>query len=504
MHATAGSVRLAVDLLATPAAHVRRRLRTPPILVSALLLAAPASAQAAVGDRLSTFSPPQGGNGRALEVQPGTRTGYYSTISSEDQIRRVDMATQAALSSLDTNLDQSQPGRTFGALSWDSATGTLVGSEYNSTAGRVYRIDPASGAVTLLFDAGETDLQLRGLDGLAVDPADGSLFVSGDGLGLPSTRIYHFTASGTQIGTPIEVPFGNSGIAVDGDDLWLANVDGKRIHRYTKAGVDTGASFTAGEDLEPEDLTVDTCTFPGRKALWVHSAALGSAGPMAAYEIGASTNPGCPQGAGTPSLRDPGAPTEIKFGGRGGTARALLPLVLDARSLLDPTGALFVYVWVFDDYRIDLDRPRRKPRKLGPRRAGGRVTHSYRCAGFYRPRVTVIDASGARKLISASLAVAFPSRATRRHGSLAVSPQLRSSGGVASVSLRVRRLRRSPRTALRSITYRLDGRRAGTRRRASSPVRRRIARGRPHVLDITVRFAGPHGTKRIRTCFKLA
>lgn len=487
-------------------------------LFVALALAAAGAmpAQAAVGDRLSIFAPPQGGNGRALEVQPATRTGFYSTVSSEDQIRRVDMKTQEALPSLDTNLDHTQVGRTFGALSWDPTSGTLVGAEYNSTAGRIYRVNPSTGVVTLLFDASQVDLQLRGLDGLAVDPADGSLFVSGDGLGLPTTRVFRFTSTGTQIGTPIEVPFGNSGIAVDGDDLWLTNVDGKRIHKYTKAGVDTGVSFSTGEELEPEDLSLDTCSFTGKKVLWAHSAALGTTGKMAAYEIGASGNGGCPpestqppktpgQPGRKPSLSDPGAPGKITVGGgTGGVPRASIPVRFDVRSPLDPTGLLFVYIWVFDDYRVDFDHPQGKPRKLPPTRGSARVKHSYKCAGFYRPKVTVIDAGGARKQISTNVALAFPKSAAKRHGALEVSPLLRTSGSMASISLKTRKLRSRPRTKVTSVAYRVDGRSLGTRPRAGSAARTRITRPGPHVLDMTVRFASPDGSKRIKTCFKLS
>lgn len=468
------------------------------------------SAFAAVGDELAKFKPPKSGDGRGIEMKSGT-TAYYSTIASENKLYLMNLKTQADGGSLDTNLNQLQPGRTFGALTANPTNGQLFGVDYAATAGRVYRIDQ-NGGLTQLFDARNTDLALSGVDGLAAD-TDGSLYVSGDGLGIATTSIYHFSAAGAQIGTAFTVPFGNSGMAIDGDDLWLANIDGKRIYKYTKAGAAAGVSFPINAEINAEDLTVDKCSFTGKKALWVVSASTGGGGSVAAYEIGASDNAGCPADSttptpapGTPKITDPGAPSQIVVTKPKRGFSASRPIRFKVPSTLDSAGTIFTYLWIWDDYvNFDIRKPVNKLLvRRDPVQEKAETTHKFECAGYYKPTVKMLDAFGNTKEIPVSkkIGVNFPASTVARHGSLEVSPLVSGSGGSALIRADARKRKRRGRTKVRKIAYKLDGKKIGTRKKPGQAVRAKAAAG-PHILDMSINFKRPRGKKRIKTCFQL-
>jgi DNA-binding beta-propeller fold protein YncE len=285
-------------------------LRSALLGVLVIACAAPC-ASAAVGDQLALFTPTPSGDGRGIAVLGASSDAYYSTADGANVIDRVNLATHASEPILTTTLGQIDPGRAFGALAYDAASGTLWAAEYAGNHGLVDRVDRASGAVTRMFDAHDLDPANTGIDGLAV-AQDGSLWLSADGLGTATTTIYHITTSGGLVGS-FSVGMGNSGLAVDGATLWLADINNHVIAQYDKSGTPTGLRFpTPGVD--PEGLSVDTCTFPGRTALWTNSAGFG-ASPLAAYDIGPSSNTSCPAPAGGPVttgipdpvvIRDPG------------------------------------------------------------------------------------------------------------------------------------------------------------------------------------------------------
>ena len=455
---------------------------------------APAAA-GAIGDPLGSFVPSPGGNGRGVAVADGSTTAYYTTVGAEDIVYRVDLRTQASLGALDTDLELVAPGTYgFGALDFDPQ-GKLWGAEYKETQGWIDRIDPGTGAVERRFNAAEQlDSELTGVDGLAVD-ADGTLWISGEGLGAEQTTVFHVTPEGEEL-SRFTVPFGNSGLEVDAEGLWLAEIDSQTIHRYDKLGDATGLEFSVAP-VEPEDLALDRCTFPGRLALWAHGAALG-AGPLAAYDVGVADSTGCP--VEDPGPSEPGGGQGNGSGSGGGTAQpgsggagigtggGSAPVAgkqtwLVVRDPRDPRGTLFTYVWHFGD---------------GSRaRGGARIAHRYPCAGIYRVRVTIIDSAGVRRRMRGRVVVAFPRSAFKRHRGLSFSPRVSLLGRRAIVSLRWAGRSRAVRP--RAVRWRVDRRRfrpAGPRRR----VKARVARGRNHRLVAKVRFSD--GRQRmISTCF---
>ncbi len=475
------------------------------------LLFIPAVAQGAVGDRLDLFTPDPSGNGRGIENMGRSSTAYYSTVSSEDKIYMVDLKTHAAAGQLDTNLEGLEVGRSYGALAWDAGNGRLLGARYKSTAGVIDAIDPNSGGVSQLFNARDVDLSITGVDGLSVD-TDGTLWISADGLGLGTTTIFHFSSAGAVLGSFV-VGFGNSGIAVDGDYLWLVDVNSAQIHQYTKAGAATGVSFATTGLGEPEDITIDECSFSGKKAIWAYTAAF-SGSSMAAYEIGSSSNAGCPAGGGggNPSLTDPGAPSKIKIGKppKGGY-RAGVPIWFDLTSTLDPNGIIFIYIWYWRDYvKISENKPSRKPTLRAPSQEKGKVKHKFKCAGRYKGiKVKVLDAFANTKTITLkkTVSVKFPRKAWKRHGSLRVGPKVKkASKKRAKISLSVKKNRkrsgRGRRTKIRRIVYYLNGKRVAKRKRAKKAIKKKVRKG-PNILKIKVSFRRPGGKKTIKTCFQV-
>lgn len=445
------------------------------LLVSLSL--APAAA-AAVGEPLGSFVPERGGNGRGIAVS-GT-TGYYTTNVSEDSVFRVNLRTHASLELLDTNLDVVAPGiYAFGALDIDPQ-GKLWGADYMPSSGWINRIDPSTGAVERILDAEEVNAELTGIDGLAVD-ADETLWISGEGQGVGETSVFHVTQAGAIISS-FEVPFGNSGLEVDAEGLWLANIDQQKIHRYDRAGNPTGVEFSVAP-VNPEDLALDPCSFPGRLALWTYGADLG-AGPLAAYDVGAADSGGCPAETEMPQSGGGQGGGEVSaIGGSGSSPVAGRNTWLSVYDPRDPNGTLFVYVWRFGDGR--------------KARGKGRIAHRYRCAGLYRVRVTVIDTTGARRTYSGRVSVAFPRSATKRYRGIAFGPSVSIAGRKAIASMRW--AGRSRNVEPQSVTWKIDRTRffpALPKARAKAPIVRR----RNHSLRAKVQFSDG-GRRTISTCF---
>lgn len=454
------------------------RVRRTLLVLAAVCLLAPAGAGAATGTQLDTFVPSPSGNGRGIKMSAArSSTAYYSTYGSADVIYKVNTKTHAAAGQLDTNLETLAPGKDFGALAWDATTGTLWGSEYSGSTGWIDRIDPISGAVTRVFDAHAADAANSGVDGLAVD-SDGTLWVSGDGLGQPSVLVYHFSSSGAVLDS-FTAPFANSGIVVDGDYLWLADIDGQVVHQYDKTGASTGVSFsTAGAGIDPEDLTIDYCSFSGKKAIWAYSSAFAGAA-MAAYEIGDDSNAGCP--ADSPGSKPPGPPTAIV---PVTSPVAGTPTRFDVTSGDDPSGTLYIYIWRFGDGKSLT--------------GGGIVDHTFRCAGYYTVRVTVMNGSTVVARLSLKITVGFPRTAAKTYRGLEVSPTVRVKSRRITIKLRKRKVEFEGRRAVvGGTTYFLDRRKLGSGRKA----RGRIKRGRTHSLKLKVKFKRPRHRLQIKACF---
>lgn len=376
----------------------------------AVLAGVPGDLRAAVGDRLALITPATPGvtgNGRGMEIAAGTRTAWYSTQGSEQSIFTTDVLTNEYAGTKTTTLTPGVYG--YGALAWDATDSVMWASEYSGSYGWIDRIDPASGTTTRVFNARAVfGMQLDGVDGLTVD-TDGTLWISGDGINWPDgTRVVHAGRTGTDLGGEFTAPFGNSGIIADGPGLWLVDHHNARVHLYSRAGASLGVSFPATGLSQPEDGTLDTCSFAGRKALWLYESAIGASGKMAAYDVGESANTGCPA---RPTPTTPTTPTTPGTGGSGslptrpeiratdgagGTAYvAGRPLVLIATSARDPGGTRYVYLWDFGDGTRVL-------------RGRGRVTRRAPSPGFYHVRVRVVTKRGkAVRTVSSSLVVEF-------------------------------------------------------------------------------------------------
>lgn len=450
----------------------------------------------AVGDRLSIITPVTpgtSGNGRGLEIPTASRTAWYSTSGSGQAIFQTDVATNTYQGSLTTTLSTSV--YSFGALAWDSVESVMWGSEYSGSSGWIDRINPASGAVTRVFDAKAVfGSQLDGVDGLTVD-SDGTLWMSGDGINWPGgTRVVHASKTGTDLGGEFTAPFGNSGIIADTSGLWLVDHQNGAVHLYSRAGAALGVSFPTTGLAEPEDGTLDTCTFPGKKALWIYQSMLGGSGQMAAYEVGPSDNSGCPPAPAQPATTTPGssgalpALPEIRpANGTGGTD--LYPgarVVFLATSALDPTGTLYVYRWDFGDgTRVVSGR--------------GRITRRFACPGFYRVRVTVLTSVGGRVRITAqAIVIQFSRGKIISANGLRVLPFVVPSGNRVRVALSTQKVTaRAPRVTETAFAW--DHSPVRTARRPLAAVtfpRGRVGR---HTLRWGARFSRG-GIRRQSSC----
>jgi hypothetical protein len=158
----------------------------------------------------------------------------------------------------------------FGAVAFDRGRGALWAC---GTDNFVYRIPmPASNVSTSTVTA--TQLFPTGgcIDGLAYDGTDDTLYVSGDAASL----VAHYSVSGQSLGQ-LSVSgklggCGNSGIAVGGSSLLLANNGCSEIYRANKTI--TSSVLFAHYPARIEDLECDDVTFAvsGKAAIWAKDA----------------------------------------------------------------------------------------------------------------------------------------------------------------------------------------------------------------------------------------
>lgn len=153
----------------------------------------------------------------------------------------------------------------LGAMAFDGKTSTL----WVCSGEDVGTINTTTGAYTMAFT---TDTGC--LDGLAFDGSDGTLWASGDA----ETTLVHYSTAGDTLDTfPVQLGnYGNSGIAVGGQFLYLGNNGGAEIYESTKDltaptlfidSVKTG-------DRRVEDLECDNLTFAaqGQAVIWAQDA----------------------------------------------------------------------------------------------------------------------------------------------------------------------------------------------------------------------------------------
>lgn len=152
----------------------------------------------------------------------------------------------------------------IGALAYDRARGAVwaCGAFDDS----VYLITLQSGSAT----AKKMFVTANGcVDGLAYDGTDQTLFSSGD----VETTVYHYRTDGTVIDTRFVGNSlngcGNSGLAVGGQSLFLANNGCSQIFRAAKS-TDSVPALFATYPARIEDMECDDVTFAGsgKAAIW--------------------------------------------------------------------------------------------------------------------------------------------------------------------------------------------------------------------------------------------
>jgi hypothetical protein len=142
----------------------------------------------------------------------------------------------------------------LGALAWDNGRGLLWACSASSTIGTISLL---TNVFVPVFSSGGC------FDGLAYDGSDDTIWASADA--NPTVR--HYSTTGTLINT-YSVGINNSGIAVGGDLLYLANDGGQQIYTAPKSlsPLTLFASFPRRiEDLECDNLTFAAAT---KGAIW--------------------------------------------------------------------------------------------------------------------------------------------------------------------------------------------------------------------------------------------
>jgi hypothetical protein len=116
-------------------------------------------------------------------------------------------------------------------------------------------------------------------DGLAFDGTNTTLWASGDesdsiqhySLGPPNGPTGTLMASFSGLVAKLGGLHGNSGIAVGGSTLYLANDGGEQIYQCDK-GLVTCTLMSTFPGHRIEDLECDNVTFPGKSAIWSQDA----------------------------------------------------------------------------------------------------------------------------------------------------------------------------------------------------------------------------------------
>jgi hypothetical protein len=170
----------------------------------------------------------------------------------------LDPATGALVKTLNMTCSGCSFGTT-GAIAWDQSRGKiwLCSDPYTML------VDPATGVATQQFATNGC------IDGLAFDGADGTIWSSPDA----NPNVSHYTSAGVLIGTTNVGAniggCGNSGIAVGGAKLYLANDGCQAIYEVAK-DFSTYALF-ASFPQRLEDLECDDVTFAAQQtgAIWV-------------------------------------------------------------------------------------------------------------------------------------------------------------------------------------------------------------------------------------------
>ncbi len=146
----------------------------------------------------------------------------------------------------------------IGAMAWDGSRGKLW--ICNAANDHVELVDMVGATATDKFASQGC------FDGLAYDGTDDTIWASAD----VASSIQHFQIDGTPINSFSLAGklggSGNSGIAVGGDNLYLANDGGSQIYQCTKDLATCTLMSTFARRLE--DLECDNVTFAPKSAIW--------------------------------------------------------------------------------------------------------------------------------------------------------------------------------------------------------------------------------------------
>ena len=169
--------------------------------------------------------------------------------------------------------------RRYGTLAYDGTRDQLW-SCYVNTPRTIERIDKTTGAVQQTIDVSVVGTHFTFCDGLAYD--GGSAADSSDDRLYYSPYIsstifrrdtagnlidsFPFSAINTDIST-----CGNSGLAVGGPDIWLADNCCEHIYRASKPPTAQLDLFNSAGGTRPEDMECDDVTFAPAFAIWVRT-----------------------------------------------------------------------------------------------------------------------------------------------------------------------------------------------------------------------------------------
>lgn len=260
------------------------RLRTVCILVATFsLVCGSRTLHAATGDILAQF------NAQVTAGLPacpaGTGIAYDGTslilsCQTAQILQRVDPVTLA--NSGTVTISGLPPSGALGALAWDATRNRLwacfgfgfvrvVAIQYQTTM-----VGAIAGSVDTLLTPTPINISGGCWDGLAYDGSDDTLWASGD----HAATVSHYALNGALLSpSPFSVinppllggNFGNSGIAVGGSDLFLANDRGSKIYRVPK-NFSGSTLFASASPRRVEDLECDNKTFAPKGAIWSQDA----------------------------------------------------------------------------------------------------------------------------------------------------------------------------------------------------------------------------------------